>query len=177
MAQELKTLQEYHVRFCSEYLVDFDPVAAILRSGWTKEVDKAKNIAYKWMKQNLILDKIKELNQEYCKKTEATRDNVLKELGIIAFCNAYKLRKKVMVDSLSEDEQRVVKSVLITRRTNGDIKFKVEAFDKLRALEMLCRSLGMFTDNFNHNLKASHEDIMKLIDDLEKEPRVANEAT
>lgn len=104
------------------------------------------------------------------KRTEITQDNVLKELAAIAFSNGSKFAKvverkaydeegepiidketgqqltykavdMVLTDELSDIDKKAIAS--IKRGKNG---IEVSTCDKVRALELLGKHLGMFKD-------------------------------
>jgi phage terminase small subunit len=96
--------------------------------------------------------KITEAQNEQAKRTEITADRVVKELARIAFTDPRKVFRwgpngvtLLPSDQLTEDEAAIVAEVSeTTTESGGSIKGK--RFDKLKALELLGRHLGMFVE-------------------------------
>ena len=155
-------------RFCDEYLIDLNATQGAIRAGYSK------NTAVQTASRLLTNVKVQEYLQEKQKKreqrTEITQDMVLRELAIIAFSNAadyekvvekeftqlvqgvetpmldtegkpvkYKTVEPVLTDELTEDQKKAL--AVIKKGRDG---FEVKPYDKLRALEMLGRHLGMW---------------------------------
>ncbi len=104
--------------------------------------------------------------KEYSKKAKSTRGGVseikvLKELGRIAFASAANYinietdaetgkekLKYTDTSELSEDERAAIVSI---QKTKDGIK--IETADKLKALELLCKYFGMFSDSQSSEMK------------------------
>jgi phage terminase small subunit len=97
-------------------------------------------------------NEIAEAKKEQSERTKITADRIIKELARIAFIDPRKVFKwgpdGVTLrpsDELTEDEAAIVAEVSETiTESGGSIKGK--RFDKLKALELLGRHLGMFVD-------------------------------
>jgi len=127
-------------------------------------------------------------------RTEITQDKVLQELAMIAFSNgtdfAKVVEKPIIMNGIpildEEGNQRTYKDVelevtdnltmnkkkAITAIKNTKFGISVETADKVKALELLGKHLGMFTDklevtgNINNPYEGlSTEDLKKLISD------------
>jgi phage terminase small subunit len=89
---------------------------------------------------------------ERAKQTEITADRVVKELARIAFVDFRQVTswgpdgvRLLSSDELSDDEAAIVAEVSETTTETGG-SLKVKRYDKLKALELLGRHLGMFND-------------------------------
>jgi phage terminase small subunit len=147
-------------RFVEEYLIDLNATQSAIRAGY-----KNKNIGRRLVtKSNVVMEAIDAALAERSKRTEVTADRVVRELARIAFTDLRRvfewgphgvaLRPS---DELTEDESAIVAEVSETRtETGGTIKAK--CFDKLKALELLGRHLGMFNDkvDLNHSNTIIH---------------------
>ena len=69
--------------FCEEYLKDLNGAQAAIRAGYSKKT--ARNIATQLLSKLHIERKINELIGKRSKRTEITADNVLREMGRLAF--------------------------------------------------------------------------------------------
>jgi len=157
-------------RFCDEYLIDLNATQAAIRAGYSaKNADK---IGSELLGKTRVAEYIEERKADRVKRTEITQDMVLKELANIAFSNAadyasviekqamvdvngvmvpmhdaegnpvmYRTVEPVLTENLTEDQQKVL--AVIKKGRDG---FEVKPHDKVRALELLGKHLGMWTD-------------------------------
>ena len=72
-------------RFCEEYLVDLNASAAARRAGYS--IDSAYSIGQENLKKPEIAAEIQRQMEARSKRTEITADQVVTELGKIAFAN------------------------------------------------------------------------------------------
>lgn len=157
-------------RFCDEYLIDLNATQAAIRAGYSENT--AMEQGYQLLQKTSVAEYIAERKQDRVARTEITQDMVLKELANIAFSNAADfakvIEKKAMIDVkgkmvpvLDADGNpvtyRTVEPVLTEelteeqKRTLSVIKkgrdgFEVKPYDKVKALELLGKHLGMWTD-------------------------------
>lgn len=183
-------------QFCEEYLIDLNATQAAIRAGYKEKY--AHTNAPKLLQNTTIKAKIDELMAERARRTEITQDRVIKELAIIAFSNAADYAAVVeremsmevdghMVKLLDDDGNpmmyRTVEPVLTAELTDeqrralsvikkGKDGFEVKPYDKVRALELLGKHLGMFKDSVevtgeinNPMAGLTTEELKKLIED------------
>jgi phage terminase small subunit len=183
-------------QFCDEYLIDLNATQAAIRAGYAEKY--ASTNAHKLLQITAIKEKIDELMAERAKRTEITQDRVLKELAIIAFSNAADYAAvvdeetyvevdgewiKLLDDDGNPVMKRTVKPVLTGSLTDeqkralsvikkGRDGFEVKPYDKVRALELLGKHLGMFQDKVevtgeinNPLADLTTEELKKLIED------------
>lgn len=72
MSIQARTVRE---NFVSEYLFDFDPVAAACRLGYHSK--QAKTFAYRLMREPVVQRLIRERQKEFTKRTEINQDRIL----------------------------------------------------------------------------------------------------
>lgn len=163
-------------RFCDEYLIDLNATQAAIRAGYSEKT------AYRTGADNLRKPQIEEYiakrQKELSMSTEITQERVIKELALIAFSNnadyAHVIEKKMkaevdgaLVDVLDEDGKpvmyRTVEPVLTEELTEeqkralavikkGRDGLEVKSCDKVKALELLGKHLGIFTDKIEANV-------------------------
>ncbi|HBO04340.1 MAG TPA: terminase small subunit [Eubacterium sp.] len=163
-------------RFCDEYLIDLNATQAAIRAGYSEKT------AYRTGADNLRKPQIEEYiakrQKELSRSTEITQERVIKELALIAFSNnadyAHVVEKKMkaevdgaLVDVLDEDGKpvmyRTVEPVLTEELTEeqkralavikkGRDGLEVKSCDKVKALELLGKHLGIFTDKIEANV-------------------------
>lgn len=183
-------------QFCEEYLIDLNATQAAIRAGYKEKY--AHTNAPKLLQNTTIKAKIDELMAERSRRTEITQDRVIKELAIIAFSNAADYAAVVeremsmevdghMIKILDDDGNplmyRTVEPVLTAELTDeqrralsvikkGRDGFEVKPYDKVRALELLGKHLGMFQDKVevtgeinNPMAGLTTEELKKLIED------------
>lgn len=163
-------------RFCDEYLIDLNATQAAIRAGYSEKT------AYRTGADNLRKPQLEEYiakrQKELSRSTEITQERVIKELALIAFSNnadyAHVIEKKMkaevdgaLVDVLDEDGKpvmyRTVEPVLTEELTEeqkralavikkGRDGLEVKSCDKVKALELLGKHLGIFTDKIEANV-------------------------
>ena len=142
--------------FATEYVIDYNATQAAIRAGYSKKT--AYSMGQRLLKNVEVKKMIQELEEAASERTSITKDMVLKELAKIAFVDPRKLvdeeGRLKDIRFLDPDTATALSSVDIYEEFNynGDEKElmgytkKYKWFDKLRALEMLGKHLGMFTD-------------------------------
>ena len=157
-------------RFCDEYLIDLNATQAAIRAGYSDK--RASEQAYQLLQKTTVQSYIEQRKKDREKRTEITQDMVLKELAIIAFSNAADyasvIEKQAMIDVDGDmvpmvDAEgnkvmyRTVEPVLTADLTEEQKKalsvikkgkdgFELKPYDKVRALELLGKHLGMWTE-------------------------------
>jgi phage terminase small subunit len=164
-------LTEKQKRFCDEYLIDLNATQAAIRAGYKEKY--AHTNANKLLQNTTIADYIRKKKKERSKRTEITQDAVLQELALVAFANAadyarvvereakvvldgaevtitdkdgnpvvYRTVEPVLTDELTEEQKRAL--AVIKKGRDG---FEIKPHDKLKALDMLGRHLGLWDKN------------------------------
>lgn len=136
--------------FCEEYIIDFSPKNAALRAGF-KESTAAE--AWEWIRdENPTKPEAKayinKLIAERSKRTGITADRVLQELARIAFADisdAVDLEKGTVLKDACRDDTAAIASVKVKRGRISEREVRMH--DKVHALELLGRHLGMLKDN------------------------------
>lgn len=156
MARKLTPKQKL---FVEEYLIDLNATQAAIRAGYSER--NAFKIGSELLQKTTIQEKLQERMHDREVRTEITQDKVLKELAAIAFSNGSDFAKVVskmgknklgeeveyqdveleLTDKLPEYKKKAIAG--IKRGKNG---IEVSTCDKVRALELLGRHLGMFKD-------------------------------
>jgi phage terminase small subunit len=174
-------------RFCDEYLIDLNATRAYKVAYPRCKKDETANAASSRMLRNVkVQEYISEKQQEIEKRTEVTQDMVIKELAAIAFSKASdyaklkKMKRNVPVfdgedivdykeeeyigieftptDKLTEEQKKALSGI-----KEGKFGIQVDSCDKVKALELLGRHLGMFND-VNVNMKNAV--CVELVDDV-----------
>ena len=146
--------------FCEEYLIDLNATQAAIRAGYSP--DSAGSIGFELLKKPEIRARIDQAMAERSKRTGINADRVLRELGRIAFLNpkdVIDLNTAEVLDTATDDDLAVIAGVKVKYVPHKDfdedgepvieqaIEREVKMADKLKALELCGRHLGMFKDN------------------------------
>lgn len=143
-------LTEKQKRFVQEYLVDLNATAAAKRAGYSEK--SASRIAVELLNKTQVSAEIQKQQAKRQKRTEITQEKVLQELAAIAFANGYDFAQVIKpsvvrvipTEEIPQDKRKAVASIKET--ANGT---EIKTYDKVRALELLGKHLGIFDSNNN----------------------------
>jgi phage terminase small subunit len=136
--------------FCQEYLVDLNGTQAAIRAGYSPFT--AGEQACELLKKPNVRARIDALMAARSMRTEITADVVIRELARIALVNPLDLinsRDATVSDDATVDQKAAIQSVKVRRKPTefGDeVEREVKLNDKVKALELLGKHLGMYTD-------------------------------
>ncbi len=140
--------------FCDEYLLDLNQVRAYqaVYKG-VKSYAAACASASRLMKNAGVQGYIEERMAERSQRTGISQDRVLAELGLIAFASAADFAQivrdeekgKEVVRLLTTDELVVGKRAALVGIKQGTHGVEIRLADKVRALELAGRHLGLFS--------------------------------
>lgn len=153
-------------RFIEEYLIDLNATQAAIRAGYSPKT--AYSIGEENLKKPEVKVAIDKAMAERSRRTGITQDRVLRELAKIAFVNAADVINMddatIKGDANREDTAAIASVRVKTIPTEaGEItEREVKICDKLKALELLGRHLGMFNDKLNVNAEMA----VKIVDDI-----------
>ena len=164
-------LTEQQKRFVDEYLIDLNATRAYKAAYKNVKRDEVAAVcASKLLRNTKVHDYMKSRQQKLQERTEITQDKVLLELAKIAFSNGSDFAKIITklktrsvwndikeeyeekeseeqfvelidTDSLSADKKAAISSIKETK-----FGIAVESCDKVKALELIGKHLGMFKD-------------------------------
>jgi phage terminase small subunit len=180
-----KKLRPKQQLFINEYLIDFNATQAAIRAGYSPHT--AAFIGAENLKKPQIMVAIAEEMKKRQEKTGVTADKVLNELCLLAFAD---MKDYIEIDSdgsvrvkpweeMPEGASRAVAEVKEVRRLLGsgegegktitlEARLGYKHHDKVKALELLGKHLGIWKDKLEINLKKS----AKEMDDSELESTV-----
>lgn len=143
-------------RFCEEYLIDLNATQAAIRAGYS--VNSAGSIGSENLEKPEIRARIDAALAERSKRTGINADRVLRELGRIAFVNAVDVINMqdatVKCDAERDDTAAIasVKVKVIPGEDGDGVEREIRLADKLKALELCGKHLGMFKDTQDTNV-------------------------
>lgn len=134
-------------RFCEEYLIDLNATQAAIRAGYSP--DTAKAIGYENLTKPDIRAHIDRAMAERSRRTGVNADRVIQELAKIAFVNATDVidpKTATVKENALPEDMAAIQSVKVKTFGEDGLEREIKMADKLKALEMLGRHLGMFKD-------------------------------
>lgn len=182
-------------RFCDEYLIDLNATQAAIRAGYSEKT--AYSAGQRMLKKVEVQTYINVRQIDRIERTEITQDKVLQELALIAFSNAadyasvvekeamvevegnmqpmydsegnaikYRTVEPILTEKLNENQKRAL--AVIKKGRDG---FEIRPHDKVRALELLGKHLGMWTDKVEIEADIAMNDKLKEIEKYVKDKR------
>ena len=137
-------------RFCEEYMIDLDAKHAAIRAGYA--VSTARTAA-EWIKPENpkkpgLRAEIDRMMAERSRKTGISAERVVRELARIAFADITNVVNKETGEVLADANRDDAAAIASVKVKEGEItEREVRMYDKNRALELLGKHLGLFTDN------------------------------
>lgn len=146
--------KENHRRalFVREYLVDFNATQAAIRAGYSKKT--AGQQGGRLLSKVEIQTALSEAFDARKARVELTADRVLEEIGKVAFSDVRRIfdadGNLVKIADLDDQAAACVAGcdLVTVNRGEGEIEYvaKIKLADKLKALELAGKHLGLFRD-------------------------------
>lgn len=134
-------------RFIEEYLIDLNATQAAIRAGYSP--DTAQQIGSENLSKPVLKAHIDRAMAERSRRTGVNADRVVRELAKIAFVNAADVinaEDATLRDDASEEDTAAIQSVKVKTFGEDGLEREIKMADKLKALELLGKHLGMFKD-------------------------------
>lgn len=138
-------------RFVEEYLIDLNATQAAIRAGYKPE--NAQQIGSENLSKLVVQSAIDKAMAERSKRTGVNQDRVVLELAKIAFANVsdfIDMDTVTIKDTATSEDTAVISSVKVksipTKSGEVGMEREIRTYDKIRALELIGKHLGMFTD-------------------------------
>lgn len=162
-------LTDKQKRFVDEYLVDLNATAAAKRAGYSEK--SASRIAIELLNKTHVSAEIQKRQAKLRGKLEITQERVLEELAAIAFANGTDfatithngLVRLTPTDEVPEEKKKAVASI-----KEGQYGTEIKLHDKVRALELLGKHLGVFDAN-NSSGNEQENNIFEVIEESTRE--------
>ena len=135
-------LTDKQKRFVAEYLVDLNATAAAKRAGY-----KDPNIGRQLITKNNVSAEISKSRDDLQSKLEITQETVLQELAAIAFANGtdfVTVTGAGLLDVKPTSQVSKEKLPAIAGIKYSQTGIEIKLHDKVRALELLGKHLGVF---------------------------------
>lgn len=158
-------LTEKQKRFVEEYLVDLNATQAAIRAGYSEKT--AQEQSSRLLSNVMVQEAVQKAVADRSARTEITQDAVLRELAAIGFSRAtdfakitangcVKLTPTVL---LSDEQQRAVASI-----KEGKYGVELRLHDKLGALQLIGRHIGMFTGKEEQKDEVEDDGLMSALE-------------
>lgn len=159
--REVVAVTDKQERFCEEYMIDLNATQAAIRAGYSPKT--ANEQAARLLVNVSVQDRLAQLQAEQSRRTGVSADRVVRELARIAFANASDLidpeTASVKLDA-SRDDLAAIQSVKVKTFGEDGLEHEVKLADKLKALDLLGRHLGMYSgasDSSSDQLEKARE--------------------
>lgn len=137
-------------RFVEEYLIDLNATQAAIRAGYSP--DTAQQMGSENLSKPVIKNAIAKAIAERGRRTGINQDRVIQEIAKLAFLNpvdVIDMDEATVKGEANRDDTACIASVkvkVIPSEDGNITEREVKTYDKLKALELLGKHLGMFTD-------------------------------
>lgn len=139
--------------FVDEYLIDLNATQAAIRAGYSPRT--ANEQAARLLANVSIKKAIDTAIAERSRRTGINQDRIVRELAKIGLVNptdVINIDEATLRDDVCTDDTAAIASVRVKRIPTADgeiIEREIKVADKLKALELLGKHLGMFKENIN----------------------------
>lgn len=136
--------------FVDEYLIDLNATQAAIRAGYSP--NSAEVQASKMLSNAKVGDAVARAMADRSRRTGVNQDRVIAELAKIAFVNPTDVidldEATIRSEAAAEDTAAIasVKVKVIPCEDGSITEREIKVCDKIKALELLGRHLGMFND-------------------------------
>ena len=163
-------MTDKQARFCEEYMIDLNATQAAIRAGYSPKT--AQEQSARLLSNVMVQNRLAQLQAEQSRRTGVSADRVVRELAKIAFANAQRPDRpetaSVKLDA-SRDDLAAIQSIKVKSFGEDGLEHEVKLADKLRALDLLGKHLGMYKDaSEKENAAAQNNDIQTLADLLQR---------
>lgn len=152
-------LTEQQQKFCDEYLIDLNATQAAIRAGYSAKT--AAEQSSRLLRIVKVRNQIDKLMAERSKRTGVNQDRVIRELAKIAFVNpndVINIKDGSVKENANIDDLACIQSIKV-KTVDGEKGYseerEVRLNDKMKALELLGKHLGIFTEKIEEDLNVN----------------------
>jgi len=152
--------------FVQEYLIDLNAKQASIRAGYSPA--NAEFQGHQLINNPKVKQAIELAMYEREQRTKVTQDRVIEELAKIAFLNPTDIINEYdasLRNGAAREDTAAISSIRVRRTPSKNgmgIEREIKLHDKIRALELLGKHLGLFNDKLNITADA----VVRIVDDL-----------
>lgn len=147
-----------HERFAQEYMLDLNPGEAAKRAGYSAHTCGSQG--RRLLHNARIASRVAELKAERAERLQISQDRVIQEVAAIAFANLKPLISmsplgdpSIDLSAATNDQFAALSTIKVDDYVDGrgdaarDVKsVELKSHDKLKALDMLGKHLGVFKE-------------------------------
>lgn len=163
-------------RFVAEYLIDLNATQAAIRAGYSARTAKAQGA--RLLTHVDVQAALSKAQEKRAQRTEITQDRVLAEIAKVAFADVRKVFSPdgalIPIADLPDDAAAAIAGadIVTVNKGGGEVEYvaKIKMADKLRALELAGKHLGIFRERVELSgpnggpIQAEHRDLSQLSD-------------
>lgn len=147
-------------RFVDEYLIDLNATQAAIRAGYSAKT--ADRIGPELLGKTCVSEAISKKMAARSRRTGVNAERVVLELAKVAFAKMTDIvdSKGRIKEDASPDDLACIESIKYKESDNeygGSVEREVKIASKLKALELLGKHLGMWSDKFNVTVEKSEK--------------------
>ncbi len=152
--------------FVQEYLIDLNAKQASIRAGYSPA--NAEFQGHQLINNPKVKQAIELAMYEREQRTKVTQDRVIEELAKIAFINPTDVVNSYdasLHNGATREDTAAISSIRVKKfptREGFGVEREIKLHDKIRALELLGKHLGLFNDKLNITADAA----VRIVDDL-----------
>lgn len=152
--------------FVQEYLIDLNAKQASIRAGYSPA--NAEFQGHQLINNPKVKQAIELAMYEREQRTKVTQDRVIEELAKIAFLNPTDVINEYdasLRSGATREDTAAISSIRVKRfptREGFGVEREIKLHDKIRALELLGKHLGLFNDKLNITADA----VVRIVDDI-----------
>lgn len=153
-------LTDKQQRFVDEYLIDLNATQAAIRAGYSAKT--ADQQGSRLLANVKVKQAVAEKQAQRSKRTGVNQDRVVLELAKVAFAKMTDIvdSEGRIKEDASPDDLACIESIKYKESDNeygGSVEREVKIASKLKALELLGKHLGMWSDKFNVTVEKSEK--------------------
>lgn len=158
-------------RFCEEYLIDLNATQAAIRAGYSP--DTAGAIGAENLTKPEIQRAVAQAMAERSRRTGVNAERVVLELAKVAFVNVGNVidaTDATLKEGAAPEDLAAIQSIKVKDMGEMGIEREIRMADKLKALELLGRHLGMFNDKMRLDAKLDTGKLDSILAQLQDGP-------
>lgn len=158
-------------RFCEEYLIDLNATQAAIRAGYSP--DTAGAIGAENLTKPEIQRAVARAMAERSRRTGVNAERVVLELAKVAFVNVGNVidaTDATLKEDATPEDLAAIQSIKVKDMGEMGIEREIRMADKLKALELLGRHLGMFNDKMRLDAKLDTGKLDSILAQLQDGP-------
>ncbi len=154
-------------RFVEEYLIDLNATQAAIRAGYSAK--RASEIGHQLLQKTTVAAAVDKALAIRSRRTGINQERILLELARIALVNAsdvINMDEATVDDGAAREDTAAIASVrvkVIPTKGGNITEREVKLHDKLKALELLGKHLGMFKDRVDVSVDVNLAELLEKV--------------